>query len=151
MWIVKKQKNNKKYEFWLLSQPLSHLSSNIIISATRLPRSCGQLYAINTSQRKQEINLYEYPLNWVLLPTKKHSRTLFFVSIPLKHGRHFDYWNQPLNMHMRICYLCCYLVTYRKSIMSITAVLFPFVSYLLTFPRVYNTNFLVVECSKLRE
>jgi hypothetical protein len=36
---------------------------------------------------------------------------------PLKHGRHFDYWNQPLNLRMRFCYLgcqesglCCYLV-----------------------------------------
>jgi uncharacterized membrane protein len=35
----------------------------------------------------------------------------------LKHGRHFDYGNQPLNIHMPICYLdcheagmCCYLV-----------------------------------------
>jgi hypothetical protein len=37
--------------------------------------------------------------------------------ILLKHGRHFDYRNQPLNMRMRVCYgdfheagLCCYLV-----------------------------------------
>jgi hypothetical protein len=36
----------------------------------------------------------------------------------LKHGRHVDYWNQPLNMLMRVCYLdshdpglcCCYLM-----------------------------------------
>jgi hypothetical protein len=42
---------------------------------------------------------------------------LLFGSILLKHGRHFDCSNQPLNMRMRVCYLhyhearlCCYLV-----------------------------------------
>jgi hypothetical protein len=25
----------------------------------------------------------------------------------LKHGCHFNYWNQPLNMRMHICYLDC--------------------------------------------
>jgi hypothetical protein len=72
-----------------------------------------------------------------------HNRMLLFISVLLKHGRHFDYWNQPLNMHMRVCYLdcyeaglCCYLVMHRKPITSITAVLFPFMTYLLT-PLVY--------------
>jgi hypothetical protein len=32
-------------------------------------------------------------------------QTLHFGSILLKHGRHFDYWNQLLNMRMRVCYL----------------------------------------------
>jgi hypothetical protein len=39
-------------------------------------------------------------------PLKKHNRTLLFSHTILKHGRHFDYWNQPLNM--RICYLDCH-------------------------------------------
>jgi hypothetical protein len=41
---------------------------------------------------------------------------MLFGSILLKHGRRFHYWNQPLNMRMRVCYLdsheaglCCYL------------------------------------------
>jgi hypothetical protein len=40
--------------------------------------------------------------------------TLFFGSVLLKHCRHFDYWKQPLNMHMRICYLdaCWFHVLY---------------------------------------
>jgi hypothetical protein len=41
-------------------------------------------------------------------PQKKHNRTLFFGGTHLKHGRHFDYWNQPPNMRMRICYLACH-------------------------------------------
>jgi hypothetical protein len=56
-------------------------------------------------------------LDWVHLPQKTHNRMLFFGITPLNHGCHFDYWNQPLNMHMHVCYLdyheaglCCYLV-----------------------------------------
>jgi hypothetical protein len=30
-----------------------------------------------------------------------HNRTLIFGSTLLKHGRHFDYWKQPLNIRMR--------------------------------------------------
>jgi hypothetical protein len=48
---------------------------------------------------------------------KTHDRTLLFISTLLKHGHHFDYGNQPLNMSMRVCYidchevgLCCYLL-----------------------------------------
>jgi hypothetical protein len=36
-----------------------------------------------------------------------HNRTLVFGST-LKHGRHFDNWNQPLNTCVRICYLDCH-------------------------------------------
>jgi hypothetical protein len=39
---------------------------------------------------------------------KTYNRTLLFCSTPLKHGRHFDYRNQPLNMRMRVCYLDCH-------------------------------------------
>jgi hypothetical protein len=102
--------------------------------------SCEPLYATNTSHRKEQTFLYKCALHWVLLPTKTHNRTLLFDSILHKHGRHFDYWNQHLNMSMRLCYLdcqgagmCFYLVVH-KPITSITVVLLPFVSYLLTLP-----------------
>jgi hypothetical protein len=79
---------------------------------------------------------YEYPLHWVLLSTKMYNRTLLFCKTLLKHGRHFDYWNQPQNMRIRVCYLdyhgarlCCYLVIHnRKFITFIAAVLLPFVT-----------------------
>jgi hypothetical protein len=61
-----------------------------------------------------------------LSPQKTHTRKLFFGSILLKHGRHFDYSNQPLNMRMRVCYLDSYDVgpsdTHRKPVTSITNV-----------------------------
>jgi hypothetical protein len=33
---------------------------------------------------------------------------LLFGSIFFKHGRHFDYWKQPLKMRMLVCYLDCH-------------------------------------------
>jgi hypothetical protein len=42
----------------------------------------------------------------------------------LKHGRHFDYWNQLLNMCLHICHLdchevgvCCYLVIHIENLL----------------------------------
>jgi hypothetical protein len=56
--------------------------------------------------------------------SQKRDRLLLFGSILLKHGRHFDYWNQPLNMRMRVCYqdgheagLCCYLVIHTENLL----------------------------------
>jgi hypothetical protein len=42
-------------------------------SAKRLPPSCEPLYATNTSHRKQQTFRYEYPLHWVMLPTKNNT------------------------------------------------------------------------------
>jgi hypothetical protein len=49
---------------------------------------------------------------------------LLFSSIFLKHGHHFAYWNQHLNMHMCICYLdchevglCCHLVIHIENLL----------------------------------
>jgi hypothetical protein len=49
---------------------------------------------------------------------------LLFCSTLLKHGRHFDYQNQHLNMRMRVCYLdchetglCCYLVIHIENLL----------------------------------
>jgi hypothetical protein len=56
------------------------------------------------------------------LPTV--NKKYFFMNILLKHGHQFDYWNQPLNMRMRVCYLdyhevglCCYLVLYTEKLL----------------------------------
>jgi hypothetical protein len=53
---------------------------------------------------------------------ESHNRTLLCGSILLKHGCHFDYWNQLLNMRIRVCYLdchegglCFYLVMYIEN------------------------------------
>jgi hypothetical protein len=67
--------------------------------------NCEPLYVTNTSHCKQETFIYEYPLHWVLLPTKDIQ---LIGSILLKHGRHFDHWNQPLNTCIHVCYLNCH-------------------------------------------
>jgi hypothetical protein len=55
---------------------------------------------------------------------QKRITTLLIGSTLLKHGRHFDYWNEPLNMRMRVCYLdyheaglCCYLVLHIENLL----------------------------------
>jgi hypothetical protein len=88
------------------------------------------------------------------LPTKKHNRTLLFGNTLRKNGRHFDYWNQPLNMC--ICYLkchkaglCCHLVIHIENLLHITAVLLTSVPSLVTL---LVTNLLFVgEKEKKRE
>jgi hypothetical protein len=63
--------------FWLFSQPLQYLRFNLfVISETSASKvaisrhSCELLYATNTSFRKEETFLCEYPLHSVLLSTK---------------------------------------------------------------------------------
>jgi hypothetical protein len=110
--------------FWLLSRPLPHLRLNIFVIIETFATKPEKLYATNTSHRKQETFLYEYPSRCVILPTKTHNKTLLFGSTILKHGRHFDYWNQPLNMRQRVCCLdfhvaglCCYLVMHIEDLL----------------------------------
>jgi hypothetical protein len=88
-------------------------------------------------------------------PQKTHNRTLFFGNILLKHGRHFDYWKQPLYVLMRISYLgcykaelCCYLVIH---IGNISRPLLPLVTCLLTLlPNIATaTNYISAACSFL--
>jgi hypothetical protein len=93
--------------FWLLSQPLPHLVGHhlrISNAVDKISRpGCEPLYATNTSHSKRETFLCEYILHWVRLPTKTHNRTTLYGTTLIKHGRHFDYWNQPLNMRMHVC------------------------------------------------
>jgi hypothetical protein len=71
---------------------------------------------------------------------KNAQQDVFFGRGLLKYGRHVDYWNQPLNMRIRVCYLhcnesglrCYLMITHRKPLASTTAVLVPSVAYLLT-------------------
>jgi hypothetical protein len=64
--------------------------------------------ATNTSHCKQEIFLMSIPCIEPFSPQKTHNRTLLLVSTLLKHCRLFDYWNQPLNMRIRVCCLDCW-------------------------------------------
>jgi hypothetical protein len=115
-----------KTNFNIIHKPMSWSSS-----AKRLPHSCESFYTTKTSHYKQEIFLCEYP--WVVLPAlqKTHNRTLLFGRILLKHGRHFDYANQPLTMRMCICYLHCheagrwwYLVIHIKNLLRTLQLLY---------------------------
>jgi uncharacterized membrane protein len=87
-------------------------------SAKPLPPSYEPLYATVTNINRKHL-LYS-----VLLPTKnaQHNTALWWGT--LKHGRHFDYRKQPLNMRVRVCYvgcheagLCCYLVIHIENLL----------------------------------
>jgi hypothetical protein len=66
---------------------------------------------------------------------KTHNRALLFVST-FKYGLHFDYWNQFLNMRLRVWSVLPPSDTDRKFSASVTAVLLPFTTYLLALPRI---------------
>jgi hypothetical protein len=115
--------------------------------------SCEPLYAINTSRRKQETFLYEYSLHWVLLSTEINAQTtLLFDSTLLKHGRHLNYWNQPLNMRMFVRYLdcqeaelCCYLVIHIEDLLCPLQLFYFHLWYIYWLCLVY-----VLRCSRNR-
>jgi hypothetical protein len=106
-----------------------HRSLLTVVSATSASTSSssGNIChpAVNrfTRQTLPTVNRKHFFMNslWIesFCPQKTHNRTLLFGSILLKRGRRFDYWNQPLNIRMGVCYLdsheaglCCYLVTH---------------------------------------
>jgi hypothetical protein len=111
--------------FWLLSPPLVRCHLRFSNALERISRpSCDTLYSTNTSHRKKEVFLYEYIFHLIPLATETHNRTLLFGTIVFKHGRHFDYRNQPLNMSMRVCYpdcheggLYCYLLIHIENLL----------------------------------
>jgi hypothetical protein len=103
-----------------------HRSLLTVVSATSAPGSgiiCGFRTQLWTALRDRHFTVNRKHVLWIsfaLSPfahRKTHNRTLLFGSILLKHDRHFDYWNQPLNMRVPVCHLdcheaglCCYLV-----------------------------------------
>jgi hypothetical protein len=104
--------------FLLLSQPLPHL--RFIDFRTSLREFFDPLMNRFTWQTLSTVNRTHLFINIVCVesfcPQKTHNK-FCFSSIVLKHGLLIDYWNQPLNMRMRFCYLgwhevglCCYLV-----------------------------------------
>jgi hypothetical protein len=106
---------------WLLSPPLPHLSGIICDFRTSLREFLDPVVNRITRQTLPTVNRKYFFVN-ILCPEsfcrqKTHNGTLLFGSTHLKHGHHFEYWNHPLNMLVRICYqdcheagLCCYLV-----------------------------------------
>jgi hypothetical protein len=133
--------------FWLLSQPLPHLLFNVFVSSETFATmvaisrpSCEPLYATNTSHHKQETFLYKYSLHWVLLPTRNVQQYAALRQYT-PQARSSVSLLKPISQTAHACLLpelscsCIMLLpcdTHRRPITSITVVLLPFVTYLLT-------------------
>jgi hypothetical protein len=123
---------------------LSQFRTSVLWSATFECRwENFSLHATNTSHRKQETFLYEYPLHWVILPTNNaqqnaalrydtpQPRSPFWLLNPASEHAHSRLlptlsWSWTVVLPSD---------THRKPNTSITAVLLPCVTYLLTLPR----------------
>jgi hypothetical protein len=116
-----------------------HRSSLTVVSATSTPpfqplrhqrNLCHPVVNRFTRQTLPTVNMKRFFINILCVesvcPQKKKSITERCSSVVtlLKHGRHFDYWNQSLNMSIRVCYLdcheaglCCYVVIHIENLL----------------------------------
>jgi hypothetical protein len=97
--------------FWLLSQSLPHLRFNLFVISDTFSMFPDPVLNRFTRQILPTIaGIISLWISFALRPfahKKTHNRTLFFCNIFIKNRRHFYYWNQPLNMRMRVCFLDC--------------------------------------------
>jgi hypothetical protein len=110
--------SESKQIFWLLSQPLPTVN----------------------------MKYYEYALHWDLFPNKKRTTELCSLVLYTPQAQSPFWLPKPASEHAharlltRLSWSCPVLLlpddTHRKPITSITAVLLPFVTCLLTLPRV---------------
>jgi hypothetical protein len=127
---------------------LSHFRASVSTSASSVkqlpPPSCEPLYATNTSHRKQEIFLYQYPFSFSPFAHKEGTTMRYYT-----HQERTPFWIlKPASEHAQArllfrlswsWYVLLSSDTNRKPITSITAVLLPFVTYLLIVPRNFVT------------
>jgi hypothetical protein len=122
------RRNLQNRSFWLLSQPLPHLRFNLFIISEIFATFLDSIVNRFTWQTLPNVNRKYFFLNILCIesmwPQKARNTTLLFGSTPLKNGRHFDYWNQPLNVFMRVCYLgfheaglFCYIVIHTENLL----------------------------------
>jgi hypothetical protein len=115
---------------WLLSQPFPHLHFNLFIISETFAMFLDPVVKCFTLQTLPTINTKNCIMNIPCIesfwPQRMHNRTVIFGGTHLKHGRYFDYRNQPQNMCMLVCYwnyheagLYCYLVIHIENILHL--------------------------------
>jgi hypothetical protein len=130
---------------------LSHFRTSVSTSSSsvkRLPPKVEPLYATNTSQREQETFLYKYP--FALSPfVHKECTTERCSSVADSLSTVAILTTEPASEHAharllpRLSWSWTVVLpgdTQRKPITSTTAVLLPFVTYLLALPRTLGLN-----------
>jgi hypothetical protein len=107
--------------FWLFSQPLPHLRFNLFfVSETFATELWTALRDQHFRPQTGNISLWISFASGSLF-TKTHTQRCSSI---VYEGRHFNYWNQPLNTRMRVCYLdcneaglCCYVVIHIENLL----------------------------------
>jgi hypothetical protein len=143
--------------FCLLFRPFPRLRFNLFVISETPATKMGPLYSRNTLERKQEAFLYEYHLHWALCRQKTHIKTCssvvqFSSTVAILTA-------ETTSEHVRACLLPW--LSWRwtvplpsdtniKPTASITAVLLPFVTYLLSLPRMCVCICLHCTCMYLR-
>jgi hypothetical protein len=105
---------------------LSHSRISVSTSSSSAKRLPSRMDCF-TRQTLPTVNRKHFFMNILCIvfvcPQKPHNKTLLFRSTFLKHRRHFYYWNQPLNLRMRVCYLdchearlCCYIAIHIENL-----------------------------------
>jgi hypothetical protein len=106
---------------------LSHFCASVsayLSSAKHLPQRWNYFswQTLPTTNRKHFFMNILYTESFCLRKTQ--NRTLPLGSMLLEHGHQFYYWNQPLIICMRVCYLdhheaglCCYTVMNIKNLL----------------------------------
>jgi hypothetical protein len=105
--------------------PFQLLSHRRLSNVERISRpNCEPIYVTNTSHGKQKTFLYDILFIVFFYPQKERTIEHCSSVVHTKHGRYFEYWNQPLSIRMCICYidsqeagLCCYLVIHIENLL----------------------------------
>jgi hypothetical protein len=90
----------------LLSQPISHVSFIIFNFRMSLREFLDPAAGSSTEQALPTVSRKHLFMN-ILCPQRAQENAAFRYYTPQAQSP-FDYWNQPLNMRMQICYLDCH-------------------------------------------
>jgi hypothetical protein len=116
---------SKHGSFWLLSQPLPELRFKLFVVSETTDMFLDPDMNHFTWQTIPTVNRKHFFINILCIesfcPQIRATDRCFSA---LKHGRHFDYRNPPLNMRIRVCYLdcheaglCCYLLIHTEILL----------------------------------
>jgi hypothetical protein len=117
-------RRNLQHNLVLLSQPLPHLHFNLFVISETFATHLWIALHDKYFHRKQKHFFINISCMESFCPQENAQQNAALRYYTLKHGCHFEYWNGPLNMYMRACYLdcheaklCCSLVIHIENLL----------------------------------